>query len=148
MKLSSPRFKSGEEIPAQYSRDAGNRSPPLEILDVPHEAQSLALIVEDIDSPIGAVTHWVVWNIPPDTHGIEEGSLPASALCGMNGYGELGYFGPCPPVGRHRYRFRLLALDRQLTAVPPARKDHIEREMQGHVIAEAALTAHFQADAA
>lgn len=145
MQLTSPSFADGEDIPNQHTFEGPNTSPPLQISGVPEAAQSLALIVEDIDSPIGVFTHWVVWNISPRTTRIDEGASPAGAEVGLNGFGEVRYSGPCPPSGRHRYRFRLLALDTTLDATSPDRKDHIQREMEGQIIDEAFLIGHVQA---
>ena len=146
MQLTSPSFADGQDIPAKHTFDGGNVSPPLEIADVPDAARSLALIVEDIDSPIGTFTHWVVWNIGPQTTRIEANALPDGAEVGLNGFGETRYQGPCPPSGRHRYRFRLIALDTMLEASSPDRKDHIEQEMEGSVLAEATLIGRFTAE--
>ncbi len=145
MEITSTAFKDGEEIPDKHTFDGENLSPPLRFGGVPADAQSLALIVEDIDSPIGPFTHWVVWNMPPQTEEIGESALPREAETGINGFGEVRYGGPCPPSGRHRYRFRLIALDTRLEATAPDRKDQIESEMEGNVLAEAILTGLYQA---
>lgn len=145
MNLASPSFANDASIPAKHARDGDNLSPPLTISGVPDAARSLALILEDIDSPMGIFTHWVVWNVPSDTTGIAEGMLPAEAEVGMNGFGEVRYDGPCPPSGRHRYRFRLLALDQTLDAPTGDRKDQIAADMAGCVITEATLTGWYDA---
>jgi Raf kinase inhibitor-like YbhB/YbcL family protein len=146
MKLSSAAFEDEQQIPAKYTRDGGNVSPPLTISDVPEAARSLVLILEDLDSPMGVFTHWLVWNIPPPVTGIDENECPPGAELGMNGFGEVRYDGPCPPFGRHRYRFRLLALDQELDATTPDRKDQLEAEMQDHLIEAATLTAWYGAE--
>lgn len=145
MELSSPAFADFEDIPRRHSRDGDGANPPLQIAGVPRAAVSLVLIVDDMDSPIGAFTHWVVWNMPPETTDIQEGAIPPGAQSGLNGFGELGWSGPCPPSGRHRYRFRLLALDRELELGTPDRRDRVERAMVGHVLAEATLTGVYRA---
>ncbi len=146
MKLTSTAFNDGEEIPEKHTFDGENTHPPLRFEEVPGSARSLVLIMEDLDSPIGPFTHWVVWNLPPDTKEIgEESPLPGEAETGMNGFGEPRYGGPCPPSGRHRYRFRLLALDARLEATSPDRKDQIESEMEGNVLDEAFLTGLYRA---
>lgn len=145
MRLTSPSFADGEQIPSRHTIEGQNSSPPLQIAEVPEGTRSLALIVEDIDSPIGPFTHWLVWNIAPDTTRIEENAPPAEAERGINGFGEVRYSGPCPPSGRHRYRFRLIALDSMLEATTPDRKDHLIHEMDGNIIAETTLTGYFDA---
>ncbi len=145
MQFTSPAFEEKAKIPEKYTFGGANVSPPLRIGDVPDGARSLVILAEDIDSPIGVFTHWVVWNISPDTTEIPEGATPQGAQIGCNGFGDTRYAGPCPPSGHHRYRFRLLALDKELDATTPDRKDQIASEMKGHVIAEAALTGSYQA---
>ncbi len=147
MKITSTAFASGEAIPAKYTFDGENVRPPLRFEGVPGNAKSLVVIMEDLDSPIGPFTHWVLWNLPPDTEEIGEDSMPAKAETGINGFGEVRYSGPCPPSGRHRYRFRLFALDIELEATTPDRRDQIEGEMEGDVLAEATLTGLYEASA-
>ena len=145
MQLTSPSFVDGEEIPKKHALRGDNASPPLQIAGVPAEAKSLALIMEDVDCPLGLFTHWVIWNIPAKTTQIDENTVPPETEIGLNGFGEVRYNGPCPPSGRHRYRFRLLALDTVLEATRPDRKDHIQQEMDGHVIEEAFLIGYYAA---
>ncbi len=145
MEITSTAFKNGEEIPEKHTLDGGNIRPPLRFSGVPEGAQSLVLFMQDLDSPIGPFTHWVVWNLPPDIGEIGDAPLPAAAQTGINGFGETRYAGPCPPSGRHRYRFRLIALDTRLEATSPDRKDQIESEMEGDVLAEASLTGLYAA---
>lgn len=147
MQLTSPSFTDGTDMPAKYTFDGEDVSPPLEISDVPANARSLALIMEDLDSPIGPFTHWVAWNIPASTERIEPGSLPEGAEVGVNGFGEVGYGGPCPPSGRHRYRFRLYAIEDMLDATSPDRKDQIIDDMEGQVVSMATLTGYYRARA-
>ena len=147
MDLTSPAFADGTDMPEKYTFDGDNVSPPLQIRGVPARAQSLAIIMEDIDSPIGPFTHWVTWNLPADVEQIEEGNLPPGAEVGVNGFGEVRYSGPCPPSGRHRYRFRLYALDTMLESTSPDRKDHIKAEMEDQILAAAVLTGCYQAKA-
>lgn len=145
MELSSPAFGNGEEIPAKYTFDGLNVSPPLQIRGVPAGAQSLVLIVEDVDSPIGPFTHWVLWNIPPSATEVAEDQVPEGSETGINGFGEVRYGGPCPPTGRHRYRFNLFALDSRLEATSPDRRDQIESDMEDNILARAILTGCYQA---
>ena len=145
MQITSPSFADGGEIPRRHSLDGENNSPPLLISDVPAGTETLALIVEDIDSPVGVFTHWVVWNISPEVTEIAENSAPAGSEVGLNGFGWARYDGPAPPSGRHRYRFRLFALDTTLEASSPDRKDHVLEEMNGAIIAEAELLGRYAA---
>ncbi len=148
MQITSPSFAHGGDIPSRHSLDGKNNSPPLVFSDVPSAAQSLALIVEDIDSPIGVFTHWVVWNIRPDVTEIPENTAPPGCEVGLNGFGWTRYDGPAPPSGRHRYRFRLYALDTTLEASSPDRKDHVLGEMDGAIIAQAELVGRYSANGA
>ncbi len=146
LKLASPAFENNELMPSRYSRDGGNLHPPLSIGGVPDGTRSLALIVEDIDSPIGTFTHWLVWNLPPDIKELAEGTLPDEGQVGMNGFGEVRYDGPCPPSGRHRYVFRLLALGELIDAETGDRRDQVAADLRSNVLAEATLTGRYAAD--
>jgi Raf kinase inhibitor-like YbhB/YbcL family protein len=130
-------FGNGDAIPAQYSKLGGNRSPAMSFHDVPGEARSLVLIVDDPDAPRGLFTHWVVYNIDPRLGAFDENSVPEIATQGKNSWGEDRYGGPQPPDREHRYFFRLYALDTPLTVGRAAERRVVEREMEGHVIAEA-----------
>jgi len=134
MKLSSSAFLNNSKLPAKYSCDGQRINPPLEIKDVPGNAQSLVLIVDDPDAPMGTFVHWLVWNIDPKTAEIPENSIPAGAKQGTNSGGRTGYFPPCPPSGTHRYIFKLFALDKVLNLTPNASKDNLEQSMQGHIL--------------
>ena len=111
MKLTSPAFDNGEQIPPKYSFDGGNVSPPLHLEEIPNQTRSLALVVDDPDAPQGTFTHWVLFNIDPKTKVIKENSVPVIATQGRNDYGEVEYDGPRPPFGDHRYFFKMYALD-------------------------------------
>jgi Raf kinase inhibitor-like YbhB/YbcL family protein len=143
MKLDSPAFELGGTIPDQYSHYAANRTPPLEFFDVPDEARSLALIMDDPDAPHGLFTHWVVFNIDPDVSGFDEDELPDNVKFGVTSWGEADYGGPRPPDKEHRYFFRLYALDRMLDLPNGASRREVESAMKGHVIAEAELMGRF-----
>lgn len=110
MQLSSSAFSEGESIPAKYTCDGENVSPPLEISDIPENAQSLVLIMDDPDAPAGTWVHWVVYGIDPSTTKIEENSNQLAGI-GYNSWNKLEYGGPCPPSGEHRYFFKLYAID-------------------------------------
>jgi Raf kinase inhibitor-like YbhB/YbcL family protein len=137
--ITSPAFAEGKAIPARYTCEGPDISPALAFGAVPAGARSLALIVDDPDAPMGTWVHWVVWNIPPDTREIGEGSLPAGALQGMNDFRRNSYGGPCPPSGTHRYYFKLYALDTTLNLGTSTTKGALEKAMQGHVLAQGRL---------
>src|SRR5437667_12635326 len=113
MKITSSAFQEGASIPSKFTCDGSDTSPPLQIGDVPSGAKSLALIVDDPDAPSGLFTHWTVWNIPPETIVIGEGSTP-KGVQGTNDFGKSGYGGPCPLSGTRRYFFKAFVLDREL----------------------------------
>jgi len=145
MKLSvnSPEFLHNERIPAKYTCDGDNVNPPLKILDIPEEAVSLVLIVDDPDAPGGNWDHWVVWNIPP-TEEIDEDSIPGTE--GVNDFRKNAWGGPCPPSGTHRYFFKVYALDSQLELDSDARKNDVYEAMEGHVMAEGELIGVYSRD--
>ncbi len=134
--LSSPAFAPGKPLPAKYALAHENLSPELRLSGIPARTKSLALIVDDPDAPSGLFTHWVVWNLSPDTVKIAEGSLPIDAQQGRNSHGDAYYDGPSPPSGTHRYFFHLYALDTYLSVPAGAKRDRLEKAMQGHVVAE------------
>jgi Raf kinase inhibitor-like YbhB/YbcL family protein len=148
MRLTSPAFDDGSTIPPRFTAAGEDLSPPLQIEDVPHAAQTLALIVEDPDAPHGSFAHWLLWNISTETSDLPEG-LPAGATVhglapaaqGKNDFGTVGYRGPHPPDGEtHRYRFHLYALDGMLRLNPGSDRARLEEEMQGKIVAQAELT--------
>jgi Raf kinase inhibitor-like YbhB/YbcL family protein len=142
--LHSSAFAANQPIPTQFSCEGANLSPPLSISHVPAQAKSLALIVDDPDAPRGTFTHWLLWNIPPETNAIAEGQPPAKAEEGLNDFGKLGYGGPCPPSGTHRYRFRLFALDTDLNLPNGAGIVELERALRPHVLAESLLVGTYK----
>lgn len=144
MKLTCPVFEDGGEIPARYAADNSKEPPPLEIHSPPEEAKSLALILEDIDSPIGPLTHWIVWNVPPRAGRVDP-SPSGETRTGLNSFGVTGYTGPAPPAGRHHFRIHLLALDNLLDATEGELRQHVEREMEGHIVDRACLTGYLEA---
>jgi len=146
--ITSSSFRPQGSIPARFTCDGDDVSPALEWSDVPDGARSLVLIVDDPDAPDPAApkrtwVHWVLYDIPPAASSLAEGvdaaSLPAGTREGLNDWGRTGYGGPCPPVGRHRYFFRLYALDVSLGTLDDASRGAVDRAMQGHVIATAEL---------
>ena len=139
MKIASVAFEDNGTIPPDYTCDGENISPPLSIADVPEEAKSLVLIIDDPDAPEGIFTHWILFNIPPETEDIDEDDVPEGARQGLNSNDNAGYTGPCPPGGIHHYHFRLYALDNTLNFPSPPNKEDIEDAMEGRTIDQAEL---------
>lgn len=149
MHLTSPAFEPDGPIPAKYTCDGPELSPALEWGAVPPGTRSLALLVDDPDAPDPAAparvwVHWILYNLPPTITGLPEGAgnrpPGPEARDGVNDGNRHGYQGPCPPIGRHRYYFRLFALDALLPNLGPnARRAEFERAMQGHVVESAVL---------
>ncbi len=148
--LSSIAFQDGERIPAKYTCEGEDISPPLMWSEPPQGTQSLALIVDDPDAPGGVFTHWVVFNILPDSRQLPEAiptqaQLSSGALQGKNDFGRIGYGGPCPPPGRpHRYCFTLYALDRVLGLKAGVSKKQVVGAMQGHILTQGKLIGTYQ----
>ncbi len=142
MKITSSAFQEGASLPSKFTCDGGGTSPPLQIAGVPAGAKSLVLIVDDPDAPGGLFTHWILWNISPQTNAISEGGAP-SGVRGANDFGTSGYGGPCPPSGTHRYYFKILALDRELDLPPGAKRGQLEAAIKGHVIARGELMGRY-----
>lgn len=149
MTLSSRAFKEGEAIPEKYTCDGKDQSPPLRWSSAPRGTQSLVLIMEDPDAAKGLLTHWVLFNIPPTINNLPQG-LPAirvlanSERHGTNGKKTLGYFGPCPPSGNHRYYFKLYALGAAPLLDAGVTRDELFKWMEGRVLAEASLMGRYQ----
>ncbi len=151
--LKSPAFKNGEEIPVKYTCQGQDISPPLEWSGVPRGTKSLALIVDDPDAPDPAHpqmtwVHWVLFNIPPDVERLPEGvnlaRLPDPVGLGLNDWNKTGYGGPCPPIGRHRYFFKLYALDTVLEDLDSPTKAQLEQAMTGHILDRATLVGTYE----
>jgi len=151
--IQSASFQHNEKIPAVYTCDGQDISPPLQWKGIPAEAKSLVLIVDDPDAPDPAApkmtwVHWVLYNIPVETESLEEnvssGALPAGTKEGTNDWGRTGYGGPCPPIGRHRYFFKLYALDTVLPDLGQPSKKQLEEAFAGHVLAKAELVGMYQ----
>jgi len=151
--LTSDAFENGKEIPAVYTCEGKDVSPGLTWSGAPSAARSLALIVDDPDAPDPAAprmvwVHWVLYNIPPSAKGLPQAvtpeSLPAGTSQGRNDWGRTGYGGPCPPTGRHRYFFKLYALDSLLSNLDRPTKAQLEAAMQGHIVAQATLMGTYQ----
>lgn len=151
--LRSPEFENGEPIPQRYTCEGDDISPRLEWSRVPAGTKSLALIVDDPDAPDPSApkrvwVHWVLYDIPADTPSLPAGiggrDLPAGCREGMNDWKKLGYGGPCPPIGRHRYFFRLYALDHVLGDLKHPTKARLLQAMEGHVLAKAELVGTYK----
>ena len=166
MTLSSPAFEHNGKIPKKYTCDGENINPELRIKDVPPNAKSLALIMDDPDAPGGTFTHWVLWNIPvfayppsPPESGkvprgplrvplhseVYENSVPGGSIQGITSFGDTVYDGPCPPRGAHRYFFRLYALDTvlnilQVPDIPAGvSRSELEHNIKNHILDQAEL---------
>jgi len=144
MTITSPAFKNGDLIPSKFTCDGTDVNPALAIGNVPPEAKSLALIMDDPDAPGGMWVHWVVWNIDPQTRDIGENSVPGGAKQGVNDFRKTPYGGPCPPSGTHRYFFKLYALDVLLDLGSGTTKGALEKAMKGHVLAQAELMGKYR----
>ena len=144
IRLASAAFTEGQTIPRQYTCDGVNISPPLEWTGLPKSAKTIAIIADDPDAPAGTWVHWVIYNLPADTMGMIE-NLPMTedvkggGLQGKNDFEKIGYGGPCPPTGRHRYFFKLYAIDDELPLKGGATKSDVEKAMEGHILAQAQL---------
>lgn len=139
MKLTSSVFESNQSIPVKYTCDGDNVSPQLTVSEVPQDAVSLALIMDDPDAPAGTWAHWIIFNIDPKTNQINENSMPSGSQEGVTSFGKPGYGGPCPPSGTHRYFFKLYALDLKLDLITGADKAAVENAMSGHIISQVEL---------
>jgi Raf kinase inhibitor-like YbhB/YbcL family protein len=143
-RLTSTAFKDGEPVPRQYTCSGVNVSPPLEWPGVHKTAKTLAIIADDPDAPAGTWVHWVVYNLPADTMGIVENlpqdeNLKGGGFQGKNDFEKIGYGGPCPPSGTHRYFFKIYALDGELPLKAGATKTDVEKAMEGHILAQTQL---------
>ncbi len=151
LSITSGAFAPHQDMPREYTCEGGDFSPPLQWTGVPAATRSLALIVDDPDAPDPKAprrtwVHWVLYNLPPDSEGLPPavGSLPAGTLQGINDWKRTGYGGPCPPVGRHRYFFKLYALDVTLPDLHGPTKAHLLAAMEGHVVDSAELLGTYQ----
>ena len=148
IELKSSAFTTGGAIPVQYACTGSDSSPALTWSEPPAGTQSFALIMDDPDAPAGTWVHWVLFNIPASTRGLTEGipageTLPDGSLQGRNSSGNVGYNGPCPPSGTHRYFFKLYALDEMLGLSPGADKGELLKAMEGHTLGQGELMGTF-----
>ena len=138
MKLTSSAFNDHGPIPTEFTCDGANINPPLSTSNVPENAKSLALIMDDPDAVVGVFVHWVMWNIAPETREITKGNEP-DGIKGKGSSNKLNYVGPCPPTGTHRYFFKLYALDTKLNLPEGSAKIELENAMNSHVIEQTSL---------
>lgn len=148
MRITSSAFTDGNMIPAKYTCDGQDISPPLEWKDVPAGTKSFVLISDDPDAPMGTWVHWVAYNIPPDVAKLDENvkrekEFKNGMRQGSNDWPKIGYGGPCPPSGTHRYYFKLYAIDTMLDIKPGATKTQILDTMKGHVLSEAQIMGRY-----
>ena len=147
--ITSTVFNEGTLIPRDYSCDGKDISPPLSWAGVPEGTKSLAIICDDPDAPVGTWVHWVLFNIPATVHELPQGVKPDKVLengakHGINDFRKLGYGGPCPPGGTHRYYFKIYALDNELPQEPGITKAELLKAMKGHILAEGQLMGKYK----
>ncbi len=147
--VSAEAFKEGEIIPREYTCDGDDISPSLSWKGVPANAKSIALVMDDPDAPGGTFVHWVLFNVPAGTQKLPKGmpgneTLPDGSLQGKTDFGRIGYGGPCPPGGTHRYYFRLYALDTRLNLQPGITRQQLDNAMKGHILATGELMGRYK----
>jgi len=148
LKVTSSAFEHNGMIPAQYTADGEDISPPVSWEGLPEDTQSIALICDDPDAPMGTWVHWLVWNIPPQMTGLAErfptdAQLDSGIRQGITDFGQSGYGGPAPPSGTHRYFFKVYALDTMLNLPAQADKRQLEKAMSGHILAKGELVGKY-----
>ncbi len=143
LELTSDAFANGQSIPAKYTCTGRNISPALAWNETPSGTRSFALIMDDPDAPLGTWVHWVLFNIPAEARSLQENIDTSAMSVGKNSWGDLGYGGPCPPSGTHRYYFKLYALDSTLRLLPGATKEQMLQEMKGRILAQGELIGTF-----
>lgn len=144
MKITSPAFEDKGKIPVKYTCQGDDINPELNIEDIPEGTESLVLIIDDPDAPMGTWIHWVVWNIPV-VDKISENSCPGEAVEGLNSFKKHEYGGPCPPEGEeHRYYFKVFALDTKLNIDEESKVGDVEEAMEGHILEKAELMGQYK----
>ncbi len=149
IKVTSSAFEDGGLIPAEYTCDGSDISPPLQWDGVSQEANSIALICDDPDAPMGTFVHWVIFGLPADTKELAKNippdkTLPNGAKQGTTDFGRIGYGGPCPPSGTHRYFFKIYALDTRIDLVSVVDKPALLEAMEGHIIAQGQIVGKYK----
>jgi Raf kinase inhibitor-like YbhB/YbcL family protein len=149
IKITSSVFEDGGLIPAKYTCDEADISPPLRWDVVPEGTKSVALICDDPDAPMGTFVHWVIFGLPAETRELTENipsdkTLPNGAKQGKSDFGRIGYGGPCPPSGTHRYFFKIYALDTEVDLAAGASKRELVKAMEGHILAQGQLIGKYK----
>jgi Raf kinase inhibitor-like YbhB/YbcL family protein len=149
IEIKSASFEEGGMIPSKYTCDGEDISPSLSWTPPPKGTKSLALICDDPDAPMGTWVHWVLFSLPPEVTELSESIPPDKVLKigakqGRNDFGKIGYGGPCPPRGTHRYYFKLYALDSEIDLEPGATKDELIKAMKRHILAETQLIGRYK----
>jgi Raf kinase inhibitor-like YbhB/YbcL family protein len=149
IKVTSSAFKEGGLIPPRYTCDGVDVSPPLQWESVPEGTKSVALISDDPDAPVGTWVHWVLFDVPPETRQLAENipadkTLPSGARQGTNDFRKIGYGGPCPPGGTHRYFFKIYALDTVIDLPPGATKQQLLKAMEGRILGQGQLMGKYK----
>jgi len=149
IEIKSSAFEEGGMIPKKYTCDGADFSPPLSWTSVPEGTKTIALICDDPDAPMGTWVHWVLFNLPADVKELPENlssemNLDNRAMQGVNDFGNIGYGGPCPPGGTHRYYFKFYALDTELRLQAGATKKELLKTMEGHILAEGQLMGRYK----
>ena len=149
IKVKSTAFKDGELIPSKYTCDGVNVSPPLSWSSLPANAKTVAMIVDDPDAPGKTWVHWVIYDLPTSMNSLAENvpkeeKLVAGGKQGTNDFRKIGYGGPCPPSGTHRYYFKIYALDAATSLAPAATSDQLSKAMEGHVVAQGQLMGRYK----
>ncbi|MCF6154904.1 MAG: YbhB/YbcL family Raf kinase inhibitor-like protein [Candidatus Brocadia sp.] len=149
IKMKSTAFGEGGMIPKKYTCDGLDISPPLSWTSVPEGTKSLALICDDPDAPMGTWVHWVLFNLPADVQELPENIPPQKILAngarqGITDFRKIGYGGPCPPGGTHRYYFKLYALDTEINLEAGSTKKQLLEAMEGHILAEGQLMGKYK----
>ena len=149
IKITSSAFEDGGLIPAKYTCDGKDISPPLQWDAVPEGTKSIALICDDPDAPMGTFVHWVLFNLPAETRELAERlpddeTLTDGTRQGTTGFGKTGYGGPCPPSGTHRYFFKIYALDTKIDLVAIADKAQLLKAMEGHILSQGQLIGKYK----
>jgi len=149
IKMKSLAFVPGGKIPGKYTCDGMDISPPVSWTSGPEGTKTFALICDDPDAPMGTWVHWVLFNLPADITEFRENVPPEKELengakQGMNDFRKIGYGGPCPPGGTHRYFFKLYALDTEIHLEAGATKAELLKAMEGHILAEGQLIGRYE----
>ena len=149
IKITSTAFENNGLIPAKYTCDEENISPPLQWEQIPEETKSIALICDDPDAPMGTRVHWILFNLPKETRELTENIPVSDTLAnggsqGITDFGRAGYGGPCPPSGTHRYFFKIYALNTKIDMDSSADKSQLLKAMEGHVISQGQLIGKYK----